>query len=112
MYAYNEEGPSWIVGKVAGVDHMSPILEVHRYGSINLRKGKHIDDCKFKPAYIDTKDGLQVYTERPLGRYREIFDIIPFQDVMARDFYLTNAGKLPAHVRALVSMQPTFIYEN
>jgi hypothetical protein len=107
----NDTGPSWLVGRVAGVDHMSPILEVHRYGSLDLRKGKHIDICKFKPAFIDPKDGLQVYTERPLSRYRPIFDLIQFKDVMARDFYLTNANKLPSHVRALVSLQPSFTFE-
>ena len=89
---------------------MSPILEVLRYGSMDLRKGKHIDVCKFKPAYTDPKDGLQVYTDRPAARYRPIYDIIQFKDVMARDFHLTNAAKLPAHVRALVSLQPSFVF--
>jgi hypothetical protein len=89
---------------------MSPMLEVHRYGSMDLRRGKHIDVCKFKPAYIDPRDGFQVYTDRPAVRYRPILDIIEFQDVMARDFYPTNAGKLPSHVRALVSQQPAFVF--
>ena len=102
----NAEGPNWLVGEVVGVDHASPILEVHRYGSLGLRAGKIIDDCVFKAAYIDPKDGLQVYTSRPLARYRPIFDLIEFKDVLARDFYLTNKARLPLSVRKLVLLRP------
>jgi hypothetical protein len=88
------------------VDHTSPVLEVHRHGSLGLRAGKNIGDCTFKLAYIDPKDGLQVYTARPLSRYRPIYDLIEFKDVLARDFYLTNKGRLPLHVRKLVLTRP------
>jgi hypothetical protein len=102
----NSEGPNWLVGEVVGVDHTSPMLEVHRHGSMGLREGKEIADCTFKPAYVDPKDGLQVYTTRPLHRYRPILDVIEFKDVVARDFYLTNKDKLPLAVRKLVLLRP------
>jgi hypothetical protein len=102
----NAEGPNWLVGEVVGVDHTSPVLEVHRYGSLGLRAGKSIDECAFKAAYIDPKDGLQVYTARPLARYRPIFDLIEFKDVLARDFYLTNKARLPMPIRKLVLLRP------
>jgi hypothetical protein len=68
------EGPNWLVGEVIGVDHISPMLNVHRHGSMGLREGKEIEECSFKPAYIDPKDGLQVHTTRPLHRYQPILD--------------------------------------
>jgi hypothetical protein len=102
----NAEGPNWLCGEVVGVDHTSPVLEVHRYGSMGLREGKEVADCIFKPAYIDPRDGLQVYTTRALPRYRPILDLIEFKDIVARDFYLTNKAKLPLNVRKLVLMRP------
>jgi hypothetical protein len=102
----NAEGPNWLCGEVIGVDHTSPVLEVHRYGSMGLRQGKDIADCIFKSAYVDPRDGLQVYTSRPVPRYRPILDLIEFKDVVARDFYLTNKGRLPLAVRKLVLMRP------
>jgi transposase InsO family protein len=108
LYANPGPGPSWLVGEVVGVDHSSPVLEIHRFGSMDLRKGKHVDECRFKPAWIDPKDGLQVYTAKPMRRYQPIYDLAEFRDVMSRDFYLTNANKLPARVRAVVSQQANF----
>ena len=112
IYANPTAGPSWLVGEVMSVDHTSPVIEVHRYGSLDLRKGKHIDECKFKPAFVDPKDGLQVYSLKPLRRYAPIFDLVEFRDIIARDFYLTNANKLPATARSVVSQQPNFSFEN
>ncbi len=73
---------------------------------MGLRTGKEIAECDFKPAFVDPKDGLQVYTTRPLRRYVPILDLIEFKDIVARDFFLTNKGRLPLSVRKLVLMRP------
>ena len=97
-----------MVGEVTCVDHASPILEVHRFGSMDQRKGKSLDKCKFKRAWVDPRDGLQVYTSRPIARYRPIYDIVDFKNILERDFYLNNKEMLPSHVRAVVAEQPAY----
>ena len=100
------EGPSWLVGQVLGVDHSSPLLELHRFGSIDQRKGKNIAICKFRPAFLDPKDGLQVYTNKPLPRYVPILDIVSFSDILVRSFHLTNKKLVPLAARRSVASMP------
>ena len=97
LYA-DESGKSWLVGSVVAVDLARPLIEVHRYGSIDLVRGKSVSVSKFRPAFVDPRDGKQVFTQRPLARYAPVFDIIEFSEVLARDFYLTNQDRLPDRV--------------
>ena len=77
LYVGDEHTP-WFVGSVVSTDGVRPLLEVHRYGSYELRKGKQLENCKFRPAYVDPKDHKAVYTDRPLLRYQPTFDHVEF----------------------------------
>ena len=104
LYAGGEIGP-WLIGSVLAVDAARPYVEVHRYGSLQLLRGKALRTCKFRPAFVDPRDGKQVFTSRPLVRYAPVLDIIEFADVMERDFYLTNSGLLPdAVIRTIAAL--------
>jgi hypothetical protein len=93
-----EDGVGWLVGSIVSVDVVRPLIEIHRYGSFDLRTGKTLPLCRFYPVYLDPKDNKQVYTKKPVRRYNPVFDIIEFSDVMERDFHLTNRSRLPDHV--------------
>ena len=93
-----ENGVGWLVGSIVSVDVVRPLIEIHRYGSFDLRTGKTLPLCRFYPVYFDPKDNKQVYTKKPVRRYNPVFDIIEFSDVMERDFHLTNRSRLPDHV--------------
>ena len=80
------------------LDLSRPLIEVHRYGSLDVVKGKAINACKFRPAFVDPRDGKQVFTHKPLARYAPVFDIIEFSEVLVRDFYITNQDRLPDRV--------------
>ena len=97
LYA-NEDGSSWLVGSVMAVDLSRPLIEIHRYGSLDVIKGKALSASKFRPAFVDPRDGKQVFTQKPLSRYAPVFDIIEFSEVLVRDFYLTNQDRLPDRV--------------
>ena len=104
LYDGGEVAP-WLVGQVLSVDSSRPFLEVHRFGSLDFLKSKEISTCKFRPAYVDPKDGKQVFTHSALGRYKPVLDIIEFSDVVMRDFFITNNGKLPdSVVRAITDL--------
>ena len=83
------------------------MLEVHRFGSLGFRSGRALPTCTFKRAYLDPKDGLQVYTNKPLTRYEPILDFIEFKDVLTRNFYLTKRGRLPPEACRSVAGLPT-----
>ena len=103
MVVYEDDDePFWSVGEVVAVDHASPFLEVHRYGSLSFREGRPLAKCRWAPAYVDPKDGLQVFTARPSRRYEPIFDVIEFGQIVRRDFYLRNASILPQEIRRAV----------
>jgi len=101
-YERPDNPPYWLVGEVLNVDHSNPVLETHRFGSYDFRDGKTLARCTWLPAYIDPKDGMQVYTNRPMGRYLPILDLLDFADVISRDFFLTNKGLLPQEVARAV----------
>ena len=104
----DDDAPFWGVGEVVAVDHASPFVEIHRYGSRSYRLGKPLAKCRWAPAFFDPRDGQQVYTSKPLRRYEPIFDIVSFEKIVRRDFYLTNAGVLPQGVRRAVESRPAY----
>jgi len=107
LYADDDSGFGWLIGRIVAVDHARPLVEVHRLGSYELSKGKDASLCQFRHAHVDPKDGKQVYTNKPVRRYNPVYDHVLFAEIVERDFYLTNRERLPDHVaRAAQTLTP------
>ena len=82
------------VARVTGVYMKSkpPAAEVHRFGT--YEKGGVLKGS-LKPAYVDEKDGMFVFTNKPKGGYFADLQDVTGAMILARDVELDTSGSVP-----------------
>ena len=94
-----ETKSSFSVGRVvdSGSDDIdgSTTFYVHYYNS--YIKGRN---AKYKPVFIDPKDGKEVFTDKPLRRYEAWISPIERSRLIFSGFSLNRDSSLPSKIRS------------
>jgi hypothetical protein len=96
------------VARVTGVfmDSKPPAAEVHRFGTydkVGVLRGA------LKPAYVDQKDGLFVFTSKPKkeSEYTPVIQDVVGEMILARHVKLDTTGKVPRDVANMIGSAET-----
>jgi hypothetical protein len=84
-----------LVGKILWYDPKADLLEVHRFGTYSK---KPTPNTIYKPTYRDTKDDKLVHTLKPLQRCKAYTDYVHPNEVVYRDWFISNKETIPGLV--------------
>jgi transposase InsO family protein len=86
----------WHLAQAIETTRDSDELTVHFLRTYNTTAPTH--RRSYKPAFIDPKDGKQVFTDRPLPRYQAVSAVISKDRILQTNIPLTKSGHIPKSV--------------
>jgi transposase InsO family protein len=82
----------WCLARVRGVATRPGHIKIHYYNRGN--KASSPDVWRWRPAYVDPRDGVDVLTYTPASRLQPYHRTIPLAKVILADVRLTKAGSI------------------